>query len=579
MQNKDPLIIFDERRALEIFQSESVIAIDTETTGLSPWQDKIAVVALNGLRSEITAVLHVRGRLSPDLIAFLSDPTRTFVGHNLIAFDLLMLANHGVNIHSATWYDTLVGEQVVNMTNRRDVRFSLQASIRRRLGVDIKKGISHGQWMNPNLSTEQLAYVAGDVKYLHELRAEQIQKAVDKDIMSGLETEMKLVPIAAQLSLNGLPLNFDRLQEHLLGESTRAIDAQDRLWDKFGPFNIASPQQCVTVLNNAGIDIPASDAQTLTDIIQAGGDPGGVLVDIMTVRRARKRTNSYDSEWVGKYTEEHDNWLWIHPRFWSLGTDTGRFSSSDPNMQQWPQNMRWVVAPPPGFRLFAGDYQQLEVVVAAAIAKDSDLLAAAASGQDIHSQVASRIYGIPVENISKEQRRNAKAGNFTFIFGGWYETFYRYARLAGGSITIEEAKQFEQSYFNAFRGLAAMKSRARSMSARGGAVSLSLPTGIRRALVPSAKTGRVASTQILNTAVQGTAAAGMKFALIDLYAKDCKLLGTGISFHDELAGTARVEDAEEISREVKLSMLEGMEKVVGVRVGVDMHVQDDWGKA
>jgi DNA polymerase I-like protein with 3'-5' exonuclease and polymerase domains len=581
LQSKDSLVLRDENLALNIFEREQVVAVDTETSGLSPWKDRIAVVTLNGQQSGVTAVLHVRGGLSRRLINFFNDPTKLFIGHNLVGFDLLFFAIAGVDIHSATWYDTLIGEQVCKMTDRRDVRFSLKASTLRQLGVQLKKDADHAGWMNPTLNDSQVDYCADDVKYIHELRTAQFAKAAEKGLEPALTTEMSLVPIVAQMTLNGLPINLERLRSHLAAEEERTNEALYSLWDTFGPINFGSSKQVLGALASIGLDLRSSSATTLKELISSGADQVGYLKDIIQVREGKKRTNQYSDEWIAKYVAADGC---IHPRYWICGADTGRFTCSDPNMQQWPVNMRWVISAPPNHRFLMADFKSAEVVVAAAISNDSALLSAIKAGGDLHRNVGSQVFGVTPEAITTDQRKLAKAMNFCLLFGGWYQTFYEYARLAGSNITLEEAKTVEEQYFMTYRGIAAMKYKAEQQSRRGGPVMMRLPTGLKRNLLPSTS-GRVAKTKILNTAVQGTAAAGMKFALIEAYKRG--LIATGIagSVHDEIAGAIPSNQVEEVARELDESMVAGMKEAVSrmmpgaeCPISVDIKIGDDWRK-
>jgi len=123
----------DALASLPTLATEPLLGIDLETSGLSPWNDQIAVITLFGQRSETTSVFHVRGSVPQVLKDFLSQP-RLLVGHNVTTFDALFLANAGVDIMAPTWFDTLIAEQVLITTSRSDVRKNLQASIKRRLG-------------------------------------------------------------------------------------------------------------------------------------------------------------------------------------------------------------------------------------------------------------------------------------------------------------------------------------------------------------------------------------------------------------------------------------------------------------
>lgn len=831
---KSPIILRDTRAALAILTQEKTVAFDLETSGLSPWKDCIAVVTLNGLESGVTAVLHLRGAPLGDLVEFFNNPTKTFVGHNCASFDCLFLANAGVNIHSATYYDTLVGEQITNLTDRKDVRFSLKASAYRQLGIELKKDADHEGWMNSFLTEQQIEYCADDVKYIHELRAKQIAKAQEKGISRALALEMQLVPIVAQITLNGLPINLERLWNHLAIERKEVEEALFRLYDIFGTFNPGSPVQVKKALLTVGIDLRSTAAAEILDLIANGGEEADILRDIRICRTGKKRINQYDAQWVTKYVEPDGR---IHPKYWIAGTATGRLcvssktliecprdmikypdgipiteikegqwiysfnanremvlrkvkwvgktgtkrtlsikakdehtqdiveirvtpehlvrnfqnhwiyakdlrvgnrlmcvpqrkqdespdsyytwgaraqrksmnlsqaasrirehrwvyaqihglpalpskwdvhhidlnkynnspenlqlvlhaahmkmhnqsiskeqvqdileglfdnpynsmkylrrlarkygilpsnhtvisiedygeeevwdlevedthtfigngvalhnSSSSPNAQQWPRNMRHVIAPRDGFKMVCLDYKSAEVIVAAALSRDSTLLSAYEAGDDLHTAVASQVFGEFPADVTKAQRQMAKSMNFCLLFGGWYETLWNYARLSGAQISLDEAKEIEQRYFQTYRGIARMKQIARAMSSRGGPVTLTLPTGIKRTLIPAMGNPKVPTTKILNTSVQGTAAAGMKYSLINCY-KEGLIEYIGVTVHDEIAGDCPEGVAQEVAEGIEKCMVRGMKESVECPIKVDVHIQDDWSKS
>ena len=218
-QAKVKRIIRDTREALYWLNQETGwIGLDLETSGLSPYKDMILVMGLYGPEHETAAVLHTQGFLDPELIEFL-ESGRKFVTQNGLNFDIPYCYTHGVDVFKATWYDTLIGEQVVTGTDRKGIAKNLQAIVKRRLGVDISKEVDHRDWLTDELTDMQLRYVAEDISFLPAImeaqwaRADEIDDKWGKNpfygtgVKDALTFEMELLPIVLQMQLNGLPVD------------------------------------------------------------------------------------------------------------------------------------------------------------------------------------------------------------------------------------------------------------------------------------------------------------------------------------------------------------------------------------
>jgi ribonuclease D len=176
---------------------EEEFALDLETTGLSPWLDNIAVVGLYREATNTAGILHypkLNSVIEPELIDWLSSPERQFIVFNGVGFDWYFLHKAGVNIFSPQWYDAMVAEGVTVKAARRDVKISLDASYKRRLGKPLKEKIDHRTWQLPTLTPEQLSYVAADIQYLPALRRAQL-----KDMKTGKQIELKFDKIIERL--------------------------------------------------------------------------------------------------------------------------------------------------------------------------------------------------------------------------------------------------------------------------------------------------------------------------------------------------------------------------------------------
>ena len=552
----------DALASLPTLATEPLLGIDLETSGLSPWNDQIAVITLFGQRSETTAVFHVRGSVPQVLKNFLSQP-RLLVGHNVTTFDALFLANAGVDIMAPTWFDTLIAEQVLITTSRSDVRKNLQASIKRRLGRELDKSINHGGWMSPQLSGTQLEYVVGDVKYLPKLMEQQLRDAEEKGLTKAIEFEMSLTKPVMAIQLTGLPVDLPVLREWRSQAIHSSLDAGIQLQERLGPINLASPIQITKALSRLGVGWESTSRESLQAIIAEGGrGPEAHIAELLLeFRYGQKRASMYSESWIRQFIHTRDGVPFLHARLSQVGTDTGRFSSSEPNIQQLPKvgnRGRPYIGGREGYSVISVDYAGIEAVVAAALAKDQAYLSLLKDG-DLHKNVASQVFQVPVESVSPEQRQLAKAMSFTLLFGGGAGRLLSYATNNGAKLTLDEATALKDRFFARYPGLLTMRRNAYTLANDSTPVTIELPTGLRRVIVGQ----KLVGTTLLNTKVQGTAAAGMKYAILEAWKRGLISPGKGIgaTVHDELVACVPHDMVEEFALEIKECMLHGMKQI------------------
>lgn len=586
-------VVRDPQAAMYLLQHDTEIGLDLETGGLSPWRDPIAVVSMYGEQSGTTAVLHVRGRLTTALLDFLSRPKPLWIGHNVAQFDMQFLAVAGVDINAARYYDTLIGEQSTLVTGRRDVRVNLQDTTARRLGVHLKKGMGESSWMVPELSQEQLTYCLEDVFYLPKLMKAQLQKVEGTSQEKALAFEQRLFPIVARMTLNGLPIDADALNEWRKELVVKNMEARVTINDLLSPtLNVNSSMQIRRAYKERyDLDLDKADVEILMELSEHEGPIADSAQAILTSRRALKRNGFYDQDWWNKHVVNGK----VHARFWQTSTDTFRFSSSDPNLQQIPRDGRKIFGGVPGHMVVAVDFSQLEVRVAAALARCSAMLEALDSG-DIHTTSATYIYGVPADQVTKEMRRIAKAATFTLLFGGSASGLVRYAKLSGSHLEPTEAKRVVDAFFRGYRGLAAERQRAKNLSSSGMSVTIMLPNGAKRVLAPQVSSfggpPAVPPSQILNSLVQGTTAIGLKYAIFEIArrglignlaaqamgADQIQIYGmVGATVHDEMVSVVPASYAQEYAAELADAMVTGMAEVLGdVKVGTEAKIGTHW---
>lgn len=565
---------FDEAR--EILANDRSIALDLETTGFSPWQTQIAVIALYGENSKTPVILHYpRGHRVPIKVLRWLAEFPEITTHNGTMFDILFLANAGMEWEKVQWYDTLIGELAVITASRRNIRVNLQDSLKRRTGEKINKDIDQTSWGNEFLTREQIAYILGDISLLLKLRTEQLERASESpDMMRNLRFEMSLIPAVVQMELHGLPISMPRLRSFLALQEDAAernrellerlldreiiMEAPKRVKDRRpNTLLITSPKQVKDCLQEVfgPQTFPDTMAETFQNYLVFGDKIAEVSKAMLEFRHANRREKMYAPKWQQEHIVTHDGLddTRVHGKFWQIGTETGRFSSSQPNLQQIPRDMRAVFEAPEGKMVGATDYAGIEVRVAAGLSDDKDMIKVFEDGQDIHTVVAAAGFNIDVSEVTSEQRQIAKAMSFTLLFGGGAETFRGYAAARGSTISLEDAELAVERFFTRFQGIAQMRQSANWQAQHMRAVTLVYPTGLKRVLFNESLKGSI----ILNNIVQGTAAAGLKFGLLDCWKSGISKYISAV-VHDEIVYTAPEEDIEEVRDEIEKAMIRGM---------------------
>lgn len=563
--------IYKSPSTLSKFARDERISIDTETTGLSPWRNETAIVQLHGHETGTVAIIQTPDGVYPDeLKRLLEDKKKEFVVHNGVGFDIMFLHQAGIKWQNPKWYDTLVAETLLASTGRRDVRKSLQESIRRRLGITVDKDIEHGHWNNAELSDRQIEYASQDVIYMPGLYNEQVEKAKSTDQYGALMMEQELVPYVAQMTINGLPCRADKVREYVKKQKAGIEESRQYLLDKFGPdTNLRSPKQIVEGLQANGIDVDSSAKEAIIPIAQFGGKAGELAEHLLNFRGGDQRVKMYSEAWIA---ENIVNDL-IHPHFWQCSADTTRFTCSNPNLQQIPKDSRAdLIGNVPGTFVVNVDYSQIEVRIAGYIANDAMLIDLLERG-DVHRAVASAVFGKPEDQISARERKLAKAMVFLLLFGGGVTGFYNYVKMSGGELEYGEAQSYVRRFFSTFQGINRLKEKAEYLAQKPGPVFIRLPNGSRRILVGYNKK----STTILNTMVQGSASVGIKHGILEA-GKAGLMDHIGGQVHDELVGYIKgtEKQARDFGEELSKAMVKGMSKVLETKILTSVSVGRGW---
>jgi DNA polymerase-1 len=575
---------------------ESVrVGLDVETTGLNSQKDRVRLLSLDtdtcdGGRQVFVIDLFLlpdETDLDPLFEALAGVEV---VGHNL-AFDLRFLAWHGFT--PGRMFDTLLASQVLYAGvrevdgGRRGHR--LEQVLDRELSVNLDKTNQTSDWSGP-LTPAQYAYAAADVRHLVPLADALKAKLSAAGLDQTADLELRVLPGIAWAG----PVTVDRTA--WLAAAVNAEDDQKRLAgemdalvpngaDLFQSRNWNSTDQVTAAFTSVGLTLSSTDDDTLAGIDHP------LAVKLRDYRAAAKLACTYGRKWLDSHAPVGE----LLPNWKQLGTETGRMSCSDPNLQQIPREekiYRRCFVAAKGKVLVKADYSQIELRIAAAIAGEEVMIEAYAAGDDLHLLTAARLTGKPPAEVTKVDRQLAKAVNFGLLYGMGAPSLVTYAlKSFGVRLTLDEAKRHKATFFALYPALAAWHGRTRRPIQRGyrthnGAGTHVVRTrGNRTRILPFARRKADGTlypnvTEALNSPVQGTAADGLKAAIALLWERraECRTARPVLFIHDEIVVEVPEADADVAKEWLVKAMTDGMAPLIApVPVVVDVTISRTWG--
>lgn len=513
------------------------LAFDTETTSTNPLSAKLVGISLSIQEDEgyYIPVGHRTGeaQLSTDLVLdtlrpSLTDPKKGKIGHNL-KYDGLVLSHHGLTPNPYT-FDTMIAGWLVNPASRnlglKDMADEYLNVRMTHIEELIGKGKSQKSMADVPVE-EAAAYAAADAEVTLRLKP-ILQARLDKVNAAKLfkEIEMPLIPVLADMELAGIGIDIAFL-EHMSGTLSQQIEEiAQKVFNAVGfSFNLNSTQQLSKALFET-LRLRPPDRRrrtasghfsTSASVLEGIRRQHPVVSWVLEYRELSKLKSTYVDALPQQINPETGR---IHTSFNQTGSVTGRLASSNPNLQNIPtrtdigRQVRYSFIASPGTVLLAVDYSQIELRIVAHMAKDEAMLAAFQAGKDIHAATAAAIYGVSIEQISKEQRRHAKAINFGLIYG-----MSPFGLTRTTDLTLAEAEDFVNAYFQEFPGVKKYLDEIRQLASRQGYVETLLG---RRRYFPNLRTQSNTNIrnreerEAINAPIQGTAADIIKLAMIRL---------------------------------------------------------------
>jgi DNA polymerase I len=575
--------IVDSPEALEALRQRleraEMISFDTETTATDPMMADLVGISLAidedqgyyipvGHRPEFGQQLPVKTVIEA-LRASFTNPSIPKVGHNL-KYDYLMLARYGLRAAPLT-FDTMVAEWLVNPISR-NLGLKNLAWVR----LDIKMteiteliGKGKNQCTMAEVEIGKCAdYAVADavvVLLLVPLLAGELEECQASDLL--VRVEMPLVPVLVDMEMAGISLDVAYLEAMSADLRERMSEIETRVFNTVGePFNLNSTQQLsVALFDRLGIPPPdrtrrtsSGHYSTSADVLDSLRGKHPVVDWVLDYRELSKLKSTYVDALPLQINPRTGR---VHTSYHQAGTVTGRIASSDPNLQNIPirtelgRKVRKAFIAAPGTRLLSVDYSQVELRIVAHMANDEAMLAAFLAGQDIHAATAAAIYGVPLEAVSKDQRRRAKGINFGLIYGMSAYGLTRYTDL-----TLAESEDFMAAYFKQFPGVKSYLDNMRVRAREEGYVETLLG---RRRYFPGLKEQRNQNIrareerEAINAPIQGTAADLMKIAMIAVPGAlkdaglEAKIL---LQVHDELVLECPLGEVRQAAKAVQQAM-------------------------
>ncbi len=542
---------------VEKLASAKYISFDTETTNTDPMlADLVGIsVAVDDRIGYYIPVGHKTGdqQLALDEVILALKPALenleiAKIGHNL-KYDCLVLSAYGIKVKPYS-FDTMLAGWLVDPAS---YNLGLKDMAEKYLGIEMQRiesliGSGKNQLSMADVSVEAVAPYAGADAVVPILLMPLLAASMAKNNAENVFTdiEMPLIPVLEQMEKNGILLDKDFLQQMNDELAQRLNEIESKVHSIIGyEFNLNSTQQLsVALFETLDLQSPSKKKtasghySTNFAVLEQMQGSHEVVDLILEHRELAKLQSTYVSALPTQINPRTGR---VHTSFSQTGSVTGRLASINPNLQNIPtrtdlgRKVRCAFIASPGMVLLAVDYSQIELRVVAHMSGDEAMLNAFRAGQDIHTTTAAAVYGIPLDLVTVQQRRHAKAINFGLIYG---MSPFGLSRSTG--LTLAESENFVKAYFNQFPGVKKYLDDLRQLAMQQGFVETLL--GRRRYFpnLSSAANQNVRNREereAINAPIQGTAADILKIAMIylpDTLQKSnlrAKLL---LQVHDEL---------------------------------------------
>ena len=515
----------------DYFLTNEILSLDTETTSTSAIDAELVGLsfAVKEFEAFYVPIPPEREKALQIVNIFKSvyeDPKILKVGQNL-KYDLEVLRNYNVQLQGPMW-DTMIAHYLIQPELRHNMDFMAEVYLNyKTIHIDEligPKGKNQRSMrdLSPTLVYEYAAEDADVTLRLKNKLEPELKKFECEDLFYNIE--MPLMPVLAEMEMNGVCLDTDSLKETSNILTGRLKEIEHRIYELAGKsFNIASPKQVGTILFDE-LRIIEKPKKTKTgqyvtseDVLQQLKNKHEIVADILEYRGITKLLGTYIDTLPHLINPRTGH---IHTSFNQTVTATGRLSSSDPNLQNIPirgedgKEIRKAFVPEPGCLFFSADYSQIELRVMAHLSNDKNMIEVFQEGKDLHAATAANIYKKPINEVTRDERTKSKRANFGIIYG--ITVFGLAERL---DISRDEAKQLIDGYFTTFPEVHDYMEQAKQTARQRGYVTTLFG---RRRYLPDINSANAtvrgfAERNAINAPIQGTAADIIKVAMIRIH--------------------------------------------------------------
>lgn len=578
----------EARKIRDYFLTKEILSFDTETTSTNAIDAELvglsfAVEEFKAVYVAVPAEREAAQRMVDIFRPLYEDEHIMKVGQN-IKYDYEVLRRYGIEVRGPM-FDTMLAHYIVQPELHHNMDYMAETLLGyQTIHIDQLIGPrGKGQRSMRDLQPQEVyEYAAEDADVTLRLKnvLEQKLKEVDGERLF-YDIEMPLVPVLAEMELTGVCLDTAALAETGKNFNRRLAEYEQKIYAEAGEtFNISSPKQVGDILFGKMkiVDKPKKTKTgqyvTSEEVLTQLRSRAPIVDDILSYRGLKKLLGTYVEALPRLINPRTGH---IHTCFNQAITATGRLSSSDPNLQNIPirdddgKEIRKSFVPEPGCLFFSADYSQIELRIMAHLSQDEHMLDAFRSGTDIHAATAAKIWHVPVEEVTPEQRKKAKQANFGIIYG--ISTYGLAQRM---NISNSEARQLIDDYFATFPRVKAYMDEAIATCREKGYAETIYH---RRRYLPdiasrNATVRGFAERNAINAPIQGSEADIIKVAMIHIFkrfATEGLRSRMILQVHDELNFSVYPEEREQVERIV----IEEMENAC--RLSIPLTADAGWG--
>lgn len=579
---------------LQKLMQQTSVCFDTETTGLKALEVELIGIAFSWEKGKGYYVSFPENQEETKAILeefrpfFESDIEK--VGHNL-KYDIKVLSNYNMPV-KGNLFDTMIAHYLINPDMRHNMDVLAETylnyqpvSITELIGKKGKNQLS----MRVVPIKDQTEYAVEDADITYQLKEHFTSELAAGNVTELFNNvELPLVSVLTAMEIEGINLDTDFLKELSVALSDDILRLEKSIYEQAGEeFNIASPKQLGVILFEK-LELvkkpkktKSGQYSTAEDVLSYLAKDHQIIRDVLEFRQYKKLQSTYVDALPNEINPKTNR---IHTVYAQAVAATGRLSSNNPNLQNIPirtergREVRKAFVPrDENYVLLAADYSQIELRIIAALSEEETMMNAFKNGEDIHASTAARVFNVPIEEVTREQRSNAKTVNFGIIYG-----VSAFGLSNQTNLTRSEAKELIDTYYETYPKLKAYMAAQVDFAREYGYVETVLHR--RRYLKDiNSRNGMVrsgAERNAVNAPIQGSAADIIKLAMINIYKRfeaegfKSKML---LQVHDELVFDVHKDELETIKPIIKHEMENAF--TMSVPLDVEIDLGDNWLEA